>query len=112
MHKLFPGLLVIEDNAAGEAVRENLNLRAHEVNGFNMTKPSKARILQQLKIALQNETLKWDPDACPQLDAEMRGYQLPDDNFVQDSVMTLAIALEHADKAHLATGRVLGVYLV
>jgi hypothetical protein len=53
--------------------------------------------------------IKWDVGACPQLDAEMRGYQLEDDNLVQDSVITLAIALEHAPQAHRRGGRVLPV---
>ena len=30
----------------------------------------------------------------------MRGYQLEDDNLVQDPVITLAIAVEHAPQAH------------
>ncbi len=40
----------------------------------------------------------------------MRGYQLPDDNVVQDSVIALGIALEHAPQEHL--GRILGVWHV
>ena len=100
MHLAYPGITVIEDNAAGQAVRENLDLPEHQVIGFNTTPSSKARIIQQLKIAVQSWCIKWDADACPQLDAEMRGYQLPDDNVVQDSVIALAIALEHAPHAH------------
>ena len=38
----------------------------------------------------------------------MRGYQLPDDNVEQDSVIALAIALEHAPHAHRG-GRILAV---
>jgi len=110
LHHAYPGITVIEDNAAGEAVRENLNLPEHQVIGFRTTPSSKARIIQQLKIAVEGWCIKWDADACPQLDAEMRGYQLPDDNVIQDSVIALAIALEHAPTAHL--GRVLGVFQV
>jgi hypothetical protein len=66
------------------------------------------RIIQQLNVALQNQVLKWDTSECPQLDAEMRGYQLPDDNIEQDSVIALAIALEHAPQAHRG-GRVLPI---
>ena len=91
---------MIEDNAAGQAVRENLKLPEHQVIGFTTSPSSKARIIQQLNVALQNWVIKWDPNECPQLDAEMRGYQLPDDNVEQDSVMALAIALEHAPQAH------------
>jgi hypothetical protein len=100
MHNAYPGLTVIEDNHAGEAVREYLTLPEHQVLGFNTNPSSKARILEQLKIAVQNWVIKWDADAFPQLDAEMRGYQLPDDNVEQDSVVALAIALEHAPQAH------------
>jgi hypothetical protein len=55
---------------------------------------------------------QWDANACPQLDAEMRGYQLPDEHVVQDPVMVLAIALEHASSHVGADGRILGVWYV
>jgi hypothetical protein len=106
LHKAYPGTTVIEDNAAGQAVRENLKLPEHQVIGFSTSPSSKARIIQQLRIATESWLIQWDRDACPQLDAEMRGYQLPDDNVVQDSVMALAIALEHAPYAHRG-GRVI-----
>jgi hypothetical protein len=113
MHAAWPGLTVIEDNAMGAAVRENLDIPEEQLRGFQTTKPSKARIIAQLKLALQNQTLKWNPRDCPQLDAEMRGYQLPDDNVVQDSVIALAIAEEYAPEAHISSGgRILGVYYV
>jgi len=111
MHKAYPGISVIEDNAAGEAVRENLDLPQHQVRGFRMTASSKARIIEQLKIAVQAWVIKWDAKALAQLDAEMRGYQLPDDNVEQDSVIALAIALEHAPHAHPG-GRILAVITV
>ncbi len=101
MHHAYPGYTAIEDNAAGEAVRENLDLSQQQLIGFKTTPSSKARIIQQLRIALQNQLIKWDAETCPELDAEMRGYQLPDDNVVQDSVVALAIALEHAAHEHL-----------
>ena len=101
MHHAYPGYTAIEDNAAGEAVRENLDLPQQQLIGFKTTPSSKARIIQQLRIALQNQLIKWDTGTCPELDAEMRGYQLPDDNVVQDSVIALAIALEHAAHEHL-----------
>lgn len=108
VHAAYPGMTVIEDNAAGEAVRENLNIPERQVIGFKTTKPSKARIITQLKLRLQQQTLKWRATECPQLDVEMRGYQIPDDDVVQDSVMTLAIAEDHAHLAYSA-GRVMGV---
>ncbi len=101
MHHAYPGLTAVEKNSAGEAVLENLDLPEHELEGFATTKSSKARIIAQLKLALQNQLMKWDPVACSQLDSEVRGYQLPDDNIVQDSVMTLSIALDYAPAAHL-----------
>jgi hypothetical protein len=107
LHRAYHGITVIEDNAAGEAVRENLDLPQHEVVGFRTTASSKARIIEQLQIAVQSGVIKWDAAECPQLDAEMRGYQRPDDDVVQDSVIALAIALEHAPQVH--TGRVLDI---
>ena len=109
LHLGYPGLTAIEKNAAGEAVLENLKLPRHELEGFSTTLPSKARIIAQLKLALQNWLIRWDPVECQQLDSEIRGYQIPDDDVVQDSVMALAIAEEYAAKAHLRTGRVAGI---
>jgi hypothetical protein len=111
MHRAHPGITVIEDNGAGEAVRENLDLAEHQLIGFRMTPSSKARVLEQLKIAVQSWVIKWDAAAFPQLDAAMPGYQLPDDNVEQDAVIALAIALDHAPQAHLESrARLLGVY--
>jgi hypothetical protein len=112
LHKAYPGITAVEKNAAGAAVLENLNLPEHELEGFTTTRDSKARIIQQLKLKMQQWCIKWNPEACPQLDAEMRGYQIPDDNVVQDSVMALAIAEEFAAKAHLRQGRIVGVWHV
>lgn len=110
MHLSYPGgITAIEKNSAGEAVLENLDLPRHVLEGFSTNGQSKPRIISQLRIALQNQLIKWDPLACSQLDSEMRGYQLPDDDVVQDSVITLAIALEYAGKAHLMQGRVTGI---
>lgn len=109
VHEAYPGTLtVIEDNAAGEAVRENLDIPQSQLIGFKTTKPSKARIISQLQLRLQHQTTKWNPNECPELDIEMRGYQIPDDAVVQDSVMALAIAEDHSDRAY-STGRVLAV---
>jgi hypothetical protein len=110
VHGLYPGPTVIEDNAAGEAVREHLNIREREVHGFKTTAPSKARILQETKALLQAACLKWDPLACPQLDVEMRGYAIPDENVVQDSVMTLAIAVGCVGELAYKIGRVMAVH--
>jgi len=103
LHKKYPGITAVEKNAAGAAVLENLNLPEHELEGFTTTRDSKARIIQQLKLKMQQWCIKWNAEACPQLDA---------DNVVQDSVMALAIAEEFATKAHLRQGRVIGVWHV
>lgn len=99
MHKSYPGRTWVEKNSAGEAVLENLNLPEHEIEGWHTSGPSKARIISKLEVALQNQLLKWDPDGCSQLDAEIRGYQQPDDSVVQDSVIALAIAVECSERA-------------
>jgi hypothetical protein len=108
-HRAYPGPTVIEKNAAGEAVIENLNIPEYEVEGWTTSNTSKARIISKLDVALQNQLIKWDPNACSQLDAEVRGYQIPDDHVVQDSVMALAIGHEYSETAHLLTGRIRGV---
>lgn len=101
VHKAYPGLTVIEKNAAGEAVAENLPLAVStpghqsDLELFTTSATSKARILQGLRQGFQEQTVKYDPRACHQLDAELRAYMLPDDNLVQDSVMALAIAYEY-----------------
>lgn len=108
-HRMWkPTVTAIEKNSAGEAVLENLDLPEDRLEGFTTSRPSKLRIIQQTKLLLQGQLLKWNPEECQQLDAEMRGYQLPDDALVQDSVMSIAIAIEYAD-AGGPTGRVLGV---
>lgn len=108
----YPNALVaIEKNAAGEAVLENLDIPEQFLEGWTTTRPSKAKIISGLKVCLQNHLLKWDPIECSQLDAEMRGYQEPDDHVVQDSVMALAIAEEHAHLAHkVGTVKRIGIW--
>lgn len=109
IHRIYPGLTVLEKNAAGEAVMENLDLPQHEVEGFTTSPVSKARILKGLVIAFQKEVLKYSGDAWQQLDAELRGYQIPDNQIVQDSVMALAIGYDYVGKTHLRgrTGRIM-----
>lgn len=109
VHRRYPGTTWVESNAAGEAVLENLDIPEHQREGFSTNGSSKPRILSNLKIATQNQLIAWDPVEAAQLDAEMRGYQLPDDHVVQDSVIALAIAESCAGEAHIKTGRVLSV---
>jgi hypothetical protein len=103
-------VLGVEKNAAGEAVLENLDLPEFVIQEakFSTTQVSKARILSQLKLYLQNGTLRWDDGACSTLTSEMRGYQLPDENVRQDTVLSLAIAVEYAGKVH-TEGRIMGI---
>ena len=95
-HRAYGGLTVIEKNSAGEAVLENLELPENEAIGFNTTNKSKPVILAGLKIGFQKELVRYDAAEWPQLDQELRGYRLPDDDVVQDSVMALAIGYAHA----------------
>jgi hypothetical protein len=102
VHRQYRGPIKIEKNAAGEAVIENLNFGIEEQKEakFVTSQASKARILSQLNLQIQNEMIRWDPLECSQLDSEVRGYQLPDDNIVQDSVISLCLALEAAPQAY------------
>jgi hypothetical protein len=93
LHERYPGTTVIEDNAAGEAVRENLEIDRRELDGWKTTPVSKPRMISKLERAIQNEELAWSRAAVPQLHNELEAYQLPDDRLVQDSVMSMAIAL-------------------
>lgn len=103
IHNMYDGPTVIEKNGPGEAVAENLdNIRGAELVLFNTSKSSKARIIEELQVALENQRLRWSADAWPQLDAEVRGYQIPDTNIVQDSVMALAIGNSHLDAPYRA----------
>lgn len=99
MHEKYPGLTVIEKNGPGEAVAENLDINESQILLFNTTAKSKAKIIEELQVALENRHLQWNARAWPQLDAEIRGYQIPDDNIVQDSVMSLAICNAHVSHA-------------
>ncbi len=107
-HKEYPGPTAIEKNGPGEAVMENLSIPQHQLIGYQTSGTSKPRMIANLQVVLQNQQLKWDPDQCPQLNSEMSGYLIPDDNVIQDSVMALAIAEECSSQAFL-TGRVMGI---
>jgi hypothetical protein len=89
------GLTLIEDNAAGEAVRENLDISPRQVLGFKTTIKSKTKIISNLQMAFQGGTLKYDRRHWPQLHDELSIYMLNDKLLVQDSVMALAIAYSH-----------------
>lgn len=95
VHPLYPGTTVIEDNNAGEAVRENLDLPDDEVYGYKTTGSSKPRLIKKLEVALANEDVGWVKDDVEQLHNELATYQIPDTNVVQDSVMALGIGYDY-----------------
>jgi hypothetical protein len=81
----------------------------HQLRRFTTSTASKERIIEALRLRLQLQLLKFQP-SLKQLASELRDYQLPDTNCLQDSVMALAIALEHAPEAQAfeSTGRIDG----
>ena len=89
---------VIEVNAIGAAVADNLAIPVHQLRRFTTSRASKERIIEALRRHLQLQLLTFSP-TLTQLASELRDYQLPDTNCVQDSVMALAIALEYAPEA-------------
>jgi hypothetical protein len=92
VHYTYPGMTWIEDNAAGEAVRENLDIRPSEVSGFKTTIKSKTKIINGLQMAFQSEVLKYDRRHWGTLHDELSIYMWSDKLLQQDSVMALAIA--------------------
>jgi hypothetical protein len=98
--RLWPGVTAVEANSMGAAVIANLGCKAIP---FTTTAASKGRILAAVHRQLSLQELTWNPSLVPQLDAEMRAYKLKDDNIRQDTVLALAIALEHAAPAHYPT---------
>lgn len=107
VHDMYPrGATIIEKNNAGEAVAENLEgIRESELVLFDTGPRSKARIIEELQLALEGQDIQWSATAWPGLDNEVRGYQIPDDNIVQDSVIALAIGVANAAVGY-STGRV------
>jgi hypothetical protein len=105
-HHRFGGLTVIEDNAAGEAVRENLDLRETECIGFKTTGQSKPKALGNLEVAFENQRLRIpDHEDFDQLMTELRQYTVDDALIIQDSVIALAIAEASADQAGPRKGK-------
>jgi len=100
LHRAFAAssFTVIEDNAIGAAVADNLTIPEHQLRRFTTSKMSKERIIEALRAQLQLQLIKFHP-SLKQVESELRDYQLPDTNVVQDSVMALAIALEYAAEA-------------
>ena len=111
LHREYPGPTVVENNGVGAAVIGHLEIPEHQLLSFTTSALSKARMIANLGLYLQQQTLKFDPQAFPQLDRELRAYQDPDEYCVQDCVMSVAMALDQAPKAHQG-GRVLQVFYV
>jgi hypothetical protein len=100
----FPAPVVIESNSMGQAVIDHLEVK-NRIIPFATTQTSKARAIEALASALQHLSIQYDGKALPQLDSELRGYQIPDENVVQDSVMSLALAIDQAAEAYSAKNR-------
>jgi hypothetical protein len=94
IHGLYPGTTWIEKNGPGEAVAENCDIVESQLELFHTSKPSKQRIISNLELLVEKHRLGYSANDVPQLDVEMRGYQVPDDAVIQDSVMSLAIACD------------------
>ncbi len=109
LHRAFAAssFTVIEDNAIGAAVADNLTIPAPQLRRFTTSKTSKERIIEALRAQLQLQLIKFHP-SLKQVESELRDYQLPDKNVVQDSVMALAITLDPAAEARAfqARGRI------
>ena len=99
-HRAFArsSFTVIEDNAIGAAVADNLDIPVHQLRRFTTSRASKERIIETLRRHLQLQIIQFSP-TLTQLASELRDYRLPDTNCVQDSVIALAIAVEHAREA-------------
>lgn len=114
LHAHWPGPTYIEDNSAGKAVRQFCELPEDQCIGHYTTRQLKPECLMNVKTALQAQELKWNPEDCPELDAEMKVYKLDDAAIEQDTVMALSIAVHHAPEAMAADGdgRILSIVRV
>jgi hypothetical protein len=111
MDKRWPGLNIIEDNAAGGAVRAFVTgIPEERLIGFTTNRITKPLILSELKFGLEAQSIKWNPRECPILDAQMRIYKLADENIKQDTVMSLAFCVHFGPEAREESGgRILSV---
>lgn len=112
-HVAYPSaLIVIEKNGPGMAMAENLDIPEHMIEMWWSSKPSKAGMIEGLKMQFQGWLLKYNPAECPALDAELRGYMIPDENITQDCVMSLGIAELYTSKISAGQGRMVAVMQV
>jgi hypothetical protein len=100
--------VAIEMSGIGAAVRGNLNVADNRIVEFWTTVRSKARIIGNIAVALQNGEIKYDQTECPNLRTELLGYMSDDEYCVTDCVMSLAVALDQAGSIP-PLGRVLSV---
>jgi hypothetical protein len=112
-HEFYPAPVAVESNSMGQAVIDSLQI-PNRVISFHTNPTSKAKAIEGLASRLQHWTLQYDARALPQLHNELLGYTIPDDNVTQDSVMSLAIAIDCAPEAYSSKnmpGRVIGIVL-
>lgn len=90
--------MYVEANGPGNAALDNVELPEAVVERArtHMSKPLKARMLNNLVSMFEHDALAYSRDACPELDRELRGYQWQDSGIPQDTVMALGIALHDA----------------
>lgn len=95
VYRLYPKcFFLVEDNAMGFTIRHDLMIPEYRLEGFSTSGTSKPRLISQLYSELDHEVLKWSATEYPQLTKEMRGYRIPDESITQDSVISLALAVE------------------
>jgi hypothetical protein len=99
LHGAYGCLVVVEDNYGGWAIREDLEIPDEAKLPFTTTNQSKPRIIENLQSMLRDRTLRWAPEAWPELHREMQLYEEDDDALIQDHVMSLAIAAAHIRQA-------------
>jgi terminase large subunit-like protein len=105
----MPAPTVIEMSGIGQSVAGNVELREPRLIEFWTTERSKARIIGNVQLALEQKTLKFDHNVIPQLAKELRGYTTPDTYCQTDTVMSLAITLGCAGEAYVRPGRVMSI---
>jgi hypothetical protein len=105
IHKRYGAFTAVEDNNAGWAIRQSLDLPEREVGGWTTSGVSKPRMLENLSILVESGLIRWDPNEWPELDREMAIYSDDDQGIPQDWVMALGIAAMHIPSALRRGGR-------
>lgn len=88
----------VESNGVGDPVIENLKVH---VEPFTTTVRTKTQAIQALQLLVQQGRFKHDSE---QLDREMGLYEWKDDQLIQDSVMSAAIAAYEALESNQYAG--------